>query len=347
VPPNLPSTTKSVENHTLDAWLDAPSMRMEDMLKLVPEFLMAMRNDGLATTTVRDYRTKLGQFIRWLRDDGREFTRRTVQLYLKAMQEGGLRPRTIRCTYTALRTYTRFLRNEGMEAPPLENIRLPRLDAPQRVSPTDEQVGELFKGAERMPAHTWVARYRKKLTLALLATFAYAGLRAFETLGLDVSDYDAEKGRLRVRKAKGGQMRWVPVNDDLALYLNAWLLIRAEKAGTEPALFLNDKYRRLGVRGLTGLWRTLLEFGNLSASGIQRHSLRHWFASGAAREDLVTAKELLGHSSLTTTQGYLHSEPERMKSATDRLVGLVRRQGEAKQEERIRERRRPRRRARN
>ena len=349
MPTKTPLTTRNVEDRTFDRFIDAPHQRREEMLEHLPAFLIALRNDGMANTTVRDYRTKLRQFARWLDEEQREFSRRTTMIYLASLLQRGLRPRTIRCTFTALRTFTRYLRAEGVDPPVIDHLKLPRLDAPQRVSPTVEQVRALFAGAERMPGHTWCARYRKRLTGAILAIFAYAGLRAFEALGLDASDYDAENGRLRVRKGKGGQSRWVPVNDDLRHYLGRWLEARheaLERCGNvnETALLLNDKYRRLGVRGLTGIWNTLLEHSGLTGSGICRHSLRHWFASGAAMEDLVTAKELLGHTSITTTQNYLHSEPERMKSATDRLSGLLRRSDEKRQEQRREERGRRRRR---
>ena len=308
--------------------LDRPALPVSLMLDRIPAFLSWLAEEH-AATTVRDYRGKLARFVKWLEIEGREFSRRSVVLYLNQQQEEGLRPRTIRCTYTAIRAFERYLRTEEVDAPNLASIRLPRMDAPQRVSPTNQQVQELFSGAARMPGHTPVGRYRKRLTLGVLAVLAYAGLRAAELLALNVTDQTTDRSGalvLRVRKGKGGECRWIPVNSVLAGYLAEWLETRATWLGSRPdpggAMWLNDKRTRLAIRGLEALWDTLLEHAGLLGSGIQRHSLRHWFGSGAAREDLKTASVLLGHASISSTALYLHTEPEKMKAATDGLIGL-------------------------
>lgn len=191
-----------------------------------------------------------------------------------------------------------------------------------------------------MPKHTPAARYRRRQVLAVLAIFAFCGTRASELLSLTVDDYTTDpagKRILRVRKGKGRQIRWIPVNSQCAGYLAEWLEVRAQvladRNRSESALFLNDKYRPMGQRALWSLWEELLAHAGLSDSGIVRHSLRHWFGSGAAQEDLVTAKELLGHSSIQTTAAYLHSQPERMRNAVNNLVNLVSRREETKAQE--------------
>lgn len=297
-------------------------------MQYLPGFLQMMADEDLKATTQRDYRTKLQQFARWLEAEGADFNRRAVIRYLTHLREAGRRPRTIRCTYTALRSFCRFLASQEVPPPPLENIRLPRMDVAQRRTPTDGEVKLLFAGAHRMPAHSPIARRRKAMTLAILATFTYCGLRAAELRSLDVSDYHADTGRIYIRQGKGGQSRWVPVNDRARDYLTEWLALRKELLRNRPrnceALFLNDKYQRLGVRGLQSLWNTLLEFAGLSGSEILRHSIRHYAATVTVKlEGLAAAQRLLGHANMSTTMQYTHCEDDELKRATDGIGDRV------------------------
>lgn len=319
---------------------ESPVLPREDMLKHVPAFLAWLATEH-SPHTVTDYRCKLSQFGRWLESSGLDFSRPSVALYLAHLQQQGKRPRTIRGALIALNCYCRYLRSEELEPPHLAHLRLPRLDAPQRVSPTCAQVQALFSGAARMPQHTPVARYRRALTQAILATLAYTGVRTAELLGLDVDDYSTDPGGqrvLRVRKGKGNQVRWVPVNAELAEHLEEWLTLRQThlRERESAALWVNDKRGRLALRGLEAVWAGLLEHAGLTGSGIQRHSMRHWFGTGAAAAmDLKTASVLLGHGSIQTTALYLHSEPEKMRQATESLIGmLVRREVQQEQEAR-------------
>ena len=143
---------------------------------------------------------------------------------------------------------------------------------------------------------------------ALLELVYSAGLRSREAVDLDLGDVDFEQEAVHVR-GKGGKERVVPLGEEAAYRLRRYLEdSRPELArGAEDALFLSARGRRLD----TSTIRRLLP---------HPHRLRHAFAThlleGGA--DLRVIQELLGHSSLSTTQAYSHVDARRLRKVYDR-----------------------------
>jgi site-specific recombinase XerD len=143
---------------------------------------------------------------------------------------------------------------------------------------------------------------------ALLELVYSAGLRSAEAVGLDLADVDFEQELVHVR-GKGGKERVVPLGEEAAHWLARYLHeARPQLArGADDALFLSTRGRRLDTSTL----RRILP---------HPHRLRHAFAThlleGGA--DLRTIQELLGHSSLSTTQVYSHVDGRRLRRVYDR-----------------------------
>src|SRR5581483_5708965 len=144
---------------------------------------------------------------------------------------------------------------------------------------------------------------------ALLELVYSAGLRSAEAVGLDLGDVDFERSLVHVREGKGGKDRVVPLGEEAGALVSRYvhearpLLAR----GAENALFISARGRRLDTSTL----RRLVP---------HPHRLRHAFAThlleGGA--DLRTIQELLGHSSLSTTQVYSHVDGRRLRRVYDR-----------------------------
>ena len=143
---------------------------------------------------------------------------------------------------------------------------------------------------------------------ALVELVYSAGLRSHEAVGLDLGDVDFEQEHVRVR-GKGGKERVVPLGEEAALCVARYLqdarpqLVR----GAENALFVSARGRRLDTSTVRRVFA-------------HPHRLRHAFAThlleGGA--DLRTIQELLGHSSLSTTQVYSHVDGKRLRRVYDR-----------------------------
>jgi site-specific recombinase XerD len=154
----------------------------------------------------------------------------------------------------------------------------------------------------------------------LLALFAYAGLRRSELLGLDWQDVDLDRRLLKVRNAKGGRQRTVPIHPALEPLFIDYLKIRA--GDCEPALFVGVQGRRLSQTILT---QTFLRYaraaGVTARKRVTPHTLRHVFASELLRAgaNLRQIQELLGHKHLDSTQRYTRVTAHELRGAVKRL----------------------------
>ena len=133
-------------------------------------------------------------------------------------------------------------------------------------------------------------------------------MRSAEAIGLDLGDVDFEQELVHVRRGKGAKDRVVPLGEEAGALVARYLReARPQLArGAENALFLSVRGRRLDTSTLRRL-------------APHPHRLRHAFAThlleGGA--DLRTIQELLGHSSLSTTQMYSHVDAKRLRRVYD------------------------------
>ena len=250
---------------------------------------------SLAEGTRRAYRVDVGEFCRWLDERGT----RLDDVDLGAARRGGrLAPATISRKLAAVRAFLRHAlgaaRVPDARLAPRRGRRLP--DAPRRAD-VDKELAAL-EGDGPL-----ALRNR-----ALVELVYSAGLRSAEAVGLDLVDLDFEQEHVHVRHGKGGKDRIVPLGEEAAHWL-ARYLSEARPAlarGADDALFISANGRRLDTSTL----RRLVP---------HPHRLRHAFAThlleGGA--DLRTIQELLGHSSLSTTQVYSHVDGKRLRKIYD------------------------------
>jgi integrase/recombinase XerC len=144
------------------------------------------------------------------------------------------------------------------------------------------------------------------------------GIRVGELTGLDIDDLNTERRTLKVL-GKGNKERTVPFGVPAAHALDDWLRRGRPQFSTEtsgPAVFLGRRGGRIDQRAVRAAVQKLFaELGDTSASG--PHALRHSTAThlldGGA--DLRAVQEILGHSSLATTQIYTHVSVDRLRSS--------------------------------
>ena len=274
-----------------------------------------LRRRGMAEKTRRAYAVDLGQLAAWAQGQGvapEAVDARVLRRYAASL--GARRPAatTVARKLAAIRAFFRVLREHGLVAQNPADL-LPSPKRPDRL-PRALKASEVAALLDRIPAATPL-----ELRDRALFEVAYAcGLRAEELVNLDAGsiDFDAEEVRV---EGKGSKTRVVPVGER-ALEAAGRYLERARPAlaggDGEPALFLSKSGRRLStsdVRRRLRTWeRQVAESGDLSP-----HALRHSFAThlleGGA--DIRAIQELLGHSSVSTTQIYTRVDSARLKSA--------------------------------
>ena len=265
---------------------------------------------GMGEKTRRAYGVDLAQLAEWAA--GRELgphvlTHRELRHFAGVVSERGAMKSTVARKLAAIRTFYRHLVERGeLEANPAELVSSPKKDSylPKVLKP--DEVGELL---ERIPGSAPLdLRDRALLELAYAA-----GLRAEELVNLDVKNLDADAEEVRV-EGKGGRTRVVPVGEHAWRALERYLARGRTvlSTGECEALFLSKTGKRLSTSDVRRRLRL-----QTRRAGISPHTLRHSFAThlleGGA--DLRTIQELLGHSSISTTQTYTRVESKRLKKA--------------------------------
>ena len=159
---------------------------------------------------------------------------------------------------------------------------------------------------------------------AILETLYSTGIRVSELTGLDLADVDFDQRLVRIR-GKGNKERIVPVGQKALDAIKAYRdgLLKSAKAhkrvDSEGAVFLNLRNKRLTTRSVARILDQVAKSCGLMVP-ISPHALRHSFAthlldSGA---DLRAVQELLGHTSLSTTQKYTHVSIDRLMVSYDK-----------------------------
>jgi len=261
---------------------------------------------NLSPATLRAYRREIRSFIGFAADElGLEHpvrvTPAAVRAYLAHLHSRGLQPGSIGRALAALRTYFRFLVSEGTtDLNPADAVTHPR-DVKRTPEIADRYaIEELLEGFPDTPAG-----YRDRAAMELLYA---AGLRVGELVALNLGDLQLGQRLVRVR-GKGRKERLVPFGRPAARAIEAYLPERTRwRRGVtdeDEPLFVNQRGGRLSDRSIR---RQLDQAVRRSAdlNHLHPHALRHAFATHLleAGMDLRAIQELLGHSSLATTQIY-------------------------------------------
>ncbi|MBV8561781.1 MAG: tyrosine-type recombinase/integrase [Actinobacteria bacterium] len=263
-----------------------------------------LASPSLSDATRRAYRNDVEEFARWLGDrpldavDVRTLVDYTAYLGSARNGRGKLAPATVARKLAAVRAFLRHAlgpaRVPDARLAPKRGRRLP--DAPREAEV--ERVLDSLAGDGPLELRN----------RALIELVYSAGLRSAEAVGLDLGDVDFEQELVHVRSGKGGKDRVVPLGEEAAHWVARYLRDARPKLarGAADALFLSTRGRRLDTSAL----RRLVP---------HPHRLRHAFAThlleGGA--DLRTIQELLGHSSLSTTQVYSHVDTRRLRRVYD------------------------------
>jgi site-specific recombinase XerD len=154
----------------------------------------------------------------------------------------------------------------------------------------------------------------------LLALMAYGGLRRAELLGLDWDDVDLSRRLLRIRKAKGGRQRAIPIHRALAPLFAEYYATRVPL--TDQAVFVGVQGNRLHYTQLGQVFRHYVDASGVNErKRVTPHTLRHVFASELLRAgaNLRQIQELLGHKHLDSTQRYTRVNAHELRGAIKRL----------------------------
>lgn len=266
---------------------------------------------GRSEATVRGYRSDLLDLAAHV-PTFRHLTLPALRAWLAlAVREGKSRATLARRT-ASVRAFSSWALKQGhIDTDVAARLVSPKVNRPLPVVLSSGQAGE-FVGNAASADETEFLR-----DCAILELLYATGVRVAELAGIDIKDVDLTRNTVRVR-GKGDKERVVPFGRAAADAVQQWLgQGRPALAGDTPALFVGVRGGRIDPRQVR---RVVEKAGQVTGQRISPHGLRHTAAThlleGGA--DLRVVQEMLGHSSLQTTQIYTHVSAERLREVYGR-----------------------------
>lgn len=264
--------------------------------------------------TVQAYADDLNRFEVYFKSVDEELDWATVDSdvirgWMVQMMENGAKPSSVNRRLSALRSfYTFLMKRELIQANPASKVKGPK---------TPKALPTFLKEAETeclMERSLYPAGFEGDRDYAIICTFYETGIRLSELAGLNQRDIDFHLGVLKVT-GKRNKERYIPFGDQLQTVWQTYMKARSKQFGTEePAFFLDKSGGRLSKSSIERLVHLYLSKVTTQKKR-SPHVLRHTFATQMLNHDgdLQAVKELLGHSSISTTEIYTHTTFEELK----------------------------------
>ncbi|MCG2721443.1 MAG: tyrosine recombinase XerC [Thermodesulfovibrionales bacterium] len=279
---------------------------------------------GVSAHTLRAYRKDLKVFSGAVNTPPENIDVIDVRGFIAGQIKQGLNKTTVGRRLSSIRSFFKFLYREGfIRSNPAKLVSNPKM---QKLLPRFLSVDDVFSLVEQ-PEGIGFLPARDRAILELLYS---SGLRVSELSGLNTDEVNTKEHLVKVR-GKGKKERIVPVGTKAMDVLKTYLIERFLLKSKEKALFLNRLGTRLTDRGVR---RIVVKYAKRMAMNtrVGPHVLRHTFASHLLQggADLRVIQELLGHSSLSTTQKYTHLDITHLMDIYDKAHPLARGNGKKK-----------------
>ena len=254
-----------------------------------------LKRRNYSSNTVDNYLYSLRQFVLWTKVPIEQVSPREIADYIDHLRERGLAPKTINCHVNRIKQFYDYLREQEQlsTARPVNrkhNLRLPK-PLPRHLS--DAQA----KAFLEVPKHP--------RDQAMFLLMLRCGLRVEEVAKLRMDAIDFKRRRVLIQNGKWGKARVVCISNDALKALVAYLKVRPSSRARKVFLVEKGTYtgRPISVRGIK---KRIEYYAKKYGLTVSCHQLRHTMATQLlnAGAELVAIQDLLGHSSITTTQRY-------------------------------------------
>ena len=271
------------------------------ILNDIKEYLVFVSQvKNLSENTSKSYERDLKKLDSFLKDlnisSYSQINVETCSAWIGSLYSQNNNPRSIQRHLSSAKGFFRFLKkNNLIDSSPFDLVTAPKSSStlPEVLSPEDVEQLLNFKPTNMIEIRD----------MAIVELMYSSGLRVSETVNININDFEENKSFLRVL-GKGAKTRLVPMGRFAINAIDDWLKERDKIQSNTDALFLNAKGTRLTVRSIQLRLKKMAVKQGLPP--IHPHMLRHSFATHMLESsgDLRTIQELLGHSSLSTTQIY-------------------------------------------
>ncbi|MDD3169823.1 MAG: tyrosine-type recombinase/integrase [Eubacteriales bacterium] len=281
----------------------------------------------LSALSVRNYRYDMECFVRFLAGQMPsvtsclQITKGVLDAYLDYLS-GKYKVKTIKRKIACLRSFFNFLEYEEIVGiNPFQKFHLNMREGihlPTTMALTE--VGLILKAAYEQDSRGPGEMFTRIRDAAILELLFAGGLRVSELCCLTFPDLDIDSGRLRIH-GKGNKERIVYLeNSEITQVLKEYLEIRSTLHIDLPFLFVTKFRGPMSTQGVRDLVTKYTKLAGISKN-ITPHVFRHSFASLMLEEgvDIKFIQDFLGHSSISTTQIYLHTTGEKKREIMSKM----------------------------
>jgi len=268
---------------------------------LISNYLDYLENiKGLSENTAKSYQRdliKLSKFFKLSEVYNLEnISEEICSAWIAELFQNNISARSIQRHISSAKGFFNYLKKSGLiQDSPFELINSPSSSShlPNILSP--EEVSQLLNFKPK--------NSQEKRDIAIIELIYSSGLRVSEAVNSNINDFEENKGFLRVM-GKGSKTRLVPVGRYAQSAINDWIVEREKLMTKDDALFVNLRGSRITTRSVQERIKNIALMQGLPP--VNPHMLRHSFATHLLESsgDLRSIQELLGHSSLSTTQIY-------------------------------------------
>ena len=271
------------------------------LYSLIYDYLDFSENiKGLSKNTTNSYQRDLNKFSKFLKASGvsdfEKLTEEICSAWIADLFQHNVSARSIQRHISSAKGFFNYLKKSGLVTnSPFELINSPKSPShlPNILSP--EEVSQLLNFKPK--------NAQEKRDLAIIELIYSSGLRVSEAVNANLGDFEDNKTFLRVM-GKGSKTRLVPVGRYAKNAIEGWMIERDKLSTKDNSLFVNLRGRRITTRSVQERLKNIAIMQGLPP--VNPHMLRHSFATHLLESsgDLRSIQELLGHSSLSTTQIY-------------------------------------------
>lgn len=261
----------------------------------IVNFRRFLKRRNLSPHTTKNYLNSLRQFVLWLGMPVEHVTHKEVSAYIDDLMAKGLNPETINSQLNRIRQFYRYLQDQEQLrlVNPVKNSHRLRVPKPLPKHLQDGQV-KAFLDVPKRPRDQ-----------AMFLLMLRCGLRVEEVANLTLDVIEFKRRRIWVQDGKWGKDRMVYISNDAMKALIEYLRIRPESE--TPKVFLVEKGTCRGQPiSIRGIQKRMEYYAKKSGLKVSCHQMRHTMATQMlnAGAELVTIQDLLGHSSIRTTERY-------------------------------------------
>ncbi|WP_411747627.1 tyrosine recombinase XerC [Psychrobacillus psychrotolerans] len=264
--------------------------------------------------TVQEYEKDIKQFLSFLNNEGvtdlNEVEYIHARLYVTRLYDEKLARTSISRKISSIRSYYKFLHKEyNVRDDAFQSLFHPKREKKLPHFFYEEEMVQLFEGNKATDSLS-------VLNIAILELLYATGIRVSELTSIELRHIDSSYGVVRVM-GKGRKERYVPVGDFALAAIDDYLQNsrpKLMKKTSHTFLFVNSRGEHLTTDGVRYILNQMLKKASMNST-IYPHMLRHTFATHLLNNgaDLRSVQELLGHSSLSSTQIYTHVTKEHLR----------------------------------